>query len=550
MSVVKLTRLTTIFVTLRIVICLTGFILCLSGVTAWAKDRVFDRPDILNLSKASSTENINARRWDNSKSAYLEMIALVIGLYPEHNYYFLARDAEYMYDLMRWLYRDQPAVLSRIKLLSLSRGIYGDPNLPDYLRQEGFTEINLRERPALLIDSGYLGTTLKVVHNFLPAEFRERVEAHFIGSHNSIVPSVHSALVKVNEHYRQSALKLVDLYESAEALAQLTKAFENIPHHTAPAKGLRFEGGRWLPVYDDAVDAKKLGWDESADFANPSTAIAYMRDIRREAGKTTFQNALRERIKIWRELVALSGDPVSLANRFVTLMKHTSTELIPVDFLEYAMIRLPAYRLIPKHKGVAEFIMENARTENNLVDSPKISFTDRLARADYDQLNQMIEKEFSTLDMENLRAAVAYAIKNGNMKTYSLLMQFVLPARIQNNPEWVEGVLKILTSRLDDYALQTDLAGIIQTDRSLRFRNVIQPVMDRLAAGSNAFSNWDYYFSQMFKPPLSVAQAQLLKRFVAKAPAMDYWGKVRVENLLKEFEAVGTCESELSLQMN
>ena len=72
------------------------------------------RPKIENL--VASKQNLGPE-WNNFKRSMVETLAMFYGMYPKSDLYFLARDAEYLYDLSRIL---EPPKGTKVILTNIS----------------------------------------------------------------------------------------------------------------------------------------------------------------------------------------------------------------------------------------------------------------------------------------------------------------------------------------------------------------------------------------------------------------------------------------------
>jgi hypothetical protein len=127
------------------------------------------RPDILSLTPQAHPEL--GGDWQKLKRGHLEAVAQMVGLYPERELYFLARDSELLYDLARYYFKDDPKALKRIHLLNVSRLNMRAEHVREYLQQEGISEAALRGgRQVVFIDTGFSGTIPRVLSEYFPAE--------------------------------------------------------------------------------------------------------------------------------------------------------------------------------------------------------------------------------------------------------------------------------------------------------------------------------------------------------------------------------------------
>lgn len=85
-----------------------------------AKDQE-ERPDIQTVSIAIDTAKAPAiAQWNQFSRGQFIFLAQMLSFFPENEYYFLARDAEYLYDMARVLLKENPNFRKRLHLLPIS----------------------------------------------------------------------------------------------------------------------------------------------------------------------------------------------------------------------------------------------------------------------------------------------------------------------------------------------------------------------------------------------------------------------------------------------
>ena len=86
---------------------------------------------------------------------------MLIEMYPEHEIYFLDRDARLLGQtaLLIGDIENEPTLKKRVHFLNVSRNTMTDPLLPEYLKQEGISEESLlKNKKILFVDTGFQGT--------------------------------------------------------------------------------------------------------------------------------------------------------------------------------------------------------------------------------------------------------------------------------------------------------------------------------------------------------------------------------------------------------
>ena len=136
-------------------------------------------PDIL---KVTATPHSFGKRWEMTKSAQLRSLAMLIEMYPEHEIYFLDRDARLLGQtaLLIGDIENEPTLKKRVHFLNVSRNTMTDPLLPEYLKQEGISEESLlKNKKILFVDTGFQGTIPRKIMQLFPSH-AENMEVHMV----------------------------------------------------------------------------------------------------------------------------------------------------------------------------------------------------------------------------------------------------------------------------------------------------------------------------------------------------------------------------------
>jgi hypothetical protein len=224
--------------------CILSLFFSLSAL-AQADDRLPERPSIFSVrAKASDHGAI----WETYKKSQLILIAQLLELYPsDTTLYFLARDAEYLFDLAQLATKGQ-ADFARIKILNVSRKNLEDPNLIHYLKQNGLTEQSLRQgRKVILVDTGWQGTIGDYMRTLFAEELAENIKMQLIISRSGEDPSSRAFLFNLNSSLdfsfprtrdRQAAYKEMLSYEYLEKYADRSTHFVQLNEQFYPASRL------------------------------------------------------------------------------------------------------------------------------------------------------------------------------------------------------------------------------------------------------------------------------------------------------------------------
>ncbi len=200
--------------------------------------------------------------WDSYKWAHLEAIAQYLELYPDFDLYFLARDAELLYDLAKLATQDQPEVQSRLHLLNISRANMKAENVKDYLAQNGISAENLSSgKKIMFIDTGFSGTIPRVITSYFPGH-EAQLKTHLLTSSNSSHPSTRSFLYYLN----QMAAEV-----SPSSLHGTIVSYEHMPRYTDRSDRFHFDGTRWHPT--SPTGSSKDGQ------VNPEKALKFQEDL-------------------------------------------------------------------------------------------------------------------------------------------------------------------------------------------------------------------------------------------------------------------------------
>ncbi len=254
---------------IKVLVCLT-FTILLSHTSFAELHPHYNRPRIEAVASRPLPAEVMPSRWQQNREGMLRFLAEMMAFYPTENLYFMARDGEYLYDMARILFRNEPQVLARFHLLNVSRVSMESDHLNEYLAQEGFTREQLTVRRAILIDTCCEGTIDTEIREGLPRWAEGRIFSHFFESSNSGIPSSRVYL---------------ETHSPTRDISTITVT-ENIPHYTNSSIDYARANGRFVPVADDAAAAHTQAY-----------AVAIMEDVRHfsEAPETLerFQNLRR-----------------------------------------------------------------------------------------------------------------------------------------------------------------------------------------------------------------------------------------------------------------
>ncbi len=173
-------------------------------------------PDILT---ATPRHHSFGKTWEQSKYAQLKTLAMLIEMYPDHEIYFLDRDARFLGQtgLLIGEIENDPTLKNRIHFLNVSRENVKDPLLKEYLKQEGISEKSLEQgKKILFIDTGFIGSLPRHIMSLFPnhkEQFRvQMVEAAPAArEYRSPFPSMRVFGTEFSKYYPQQDILLSNL---------------------------------------------------------------------------------------------------------------------------------------------------------------------------------------------------------------------------------------------------------------------------------------------------------------------------------------------------
>jgi len=375
--------------------------LCLVGTTITAGattssippgyEAYSSRPDVLKMEPKSSQHL--AANWAKYKRGHLEAVAMLLEMYPDHEIYFLARDAEYLFDFARLATRRQPAVQKRLHLLNVSRTHMKDPSLNAYLAQEGISEESLAiGRKVLLVDTGYTGSIPRGISALYSEKARSRLKAHLMSSSNVADDAE-------DESWDIPSFRgfFAALYPAAPVLqpGTLHRAIEsyenNLPHFTNSSGSYIEINGKW-----EALSKKGNSIHDQAD------ASEHMKDLAAYVANPKTMALLEERRLQWRRLRELStasknGRAALVKELQGLLRKHKKDPFIESmvrDYLELREIHHPEWPAVlyndlglspPAHRRFNEALIGHPEWAPLLVD-PKAGVSRMVEAGEFESL--------------------------------------------------------------------------------------------------------------------------------------------------------------------
>jgi len=225
------------------------------------QESYLDRPDILQVS--TKAHNMGAN-WEALKKAHFAFVAELLELYsPDTQFYFLARDSEYLFDTAR-LVTEGTQDSKRIHLLNVSRGNMRDKNIKKYLAENGISDEGLSKgKKVLFVDTGFAGTIPGVIAENFSQDLRSQLKTHLIVSNNSQHPSSRVFLYFINPAVND---------QSPASMHSTIVSYEHMPRYTDRSNQFSFQGGLHHPV--SAIGGAADG------TVSKEQALRYMEDLR------------------------------------------------------------------------------------------------------------------------------------------------------------------------------------------------------------------------------------------------------------------------------
>ncbi|MBF0314767.1 MAG: hypothetical protein HQK50_08875 [Oligoflexia bacterium] len=267
--------------------CNFSLLAAVSVTTPAGTASYLSRAEIDTLAATKETPASLGSAWSGLLAGHLEFIAQIYGLYPTGPIYFLARDSEYLYDMMKLALKDNPQEAKRIKLLNVNRLTVNDKHLKNYLIQEGISPQSLQAGAVTLIDTGFRGSISQKIKEIFGKVAEKNLQTHFIVSFDPNIPSSRTFLQQINAHaYKATPDEFNELILSYEHLPKAqTRAFQYWSDST----------GHWHPL------VKLISSDPSEDLLDPAQALLYRQDLKRYSLKSGFQEAFQQKVAFWRE---------------------------------------------------------------------------------------------------------------------------------------------------------------------------------------------------------------------------------------------------------
>ncbi len=253
-----------------------------------------DRADILDLPAQHHNLGVS---WEHLKAAHFSFVAELLALYSaDTHFYFMARDAEYLYDVARLITAGTDES-QRIHLLNVSRANMSDPNLKAFLKENGIEDQLIRKgKKAVLVDTGFSGTLSRVIGEQLSETGRPKLKTHLIVSSNPEHPSSRAFLIHLNPSVNS---------EMVANMHGTIVNYEYMPRSTDRSYQFVFSRGRYHPI-------SKIGEGRGDGTVSKEQSLQYRTDLKffwqRPETKVRFQFEREQLEKVKSHLASATED--------------------------------------------------------------------------------------------------------------------------------------------------------------------------------------------------------------------------------------------------
>lgn len=242
-----------------------------------------DRPDILLVKPQAHPSD---KRWENIKAAHFTTVALLMALYPTQDLYFLARDAEFLHDTARLIFRNDPQTLARLHLLNVSSVSVSNMHLADYLNENGISEQALKNKKIVFVDTGFKGTVPSKISSLFSRQGQSNIKTHLLLSENLDIPSTRAFLSYMDANVNSA---------HPSTIHSTLSDFEEYSKFTDQSTNYIKYGGRWTPI---SVAVRIRG-----GFVDRGEALELMEDLVYESQKSETSSQFLETQKLIDEIL-------------------------------------------------------------------------------------------------------------------------------------------------------------------------------------------------------------------------------------------------------
>ena len=295
---------------------LTAFVaasLIASSSSAQQWESYLTRPDILSIPAEKMVAADS--NWAQIKAAHFSFVAFLLEAYPaDTKIYFLARDSEHLYDVARLVTQGTPES-KRLHLLNVSSINKDDPNLSEYLKQNGISAEALRSgQKFLFVDTGFSGTIPFTIDQSFPEDVRGKIKTHLLVSQTAKHPSSRTFLSHLNPMVNDT---------NPAHMHSTIASYENMPRYTHRSSEYAFSGGVWHPV-------SPVGHRLNDDTVDKNQSIEFMKDFVHSWNNPTTRARFkfeREQAK-WIKSALANGSEQAMAEMRERLLSNNKSEAL------------------------------------------------------------------------------------------------------------------------------------------------------------------------------------------------------------------------------
>jgi len=464
-----------------------GLLLALAGVSpipahapAYAEDTALpagyesylSRPDVLKL-KPKAHPELRAD-WPKLKRGHIEAVAMLLEMYPDRELYFLARDSELLYDLARWITRDDPAVSKRLHLLNVSRANMRDAHIQEYLAQEGISEATLKAgKKVLFVDTGFSGTIPRALSEYFPQELRKNLQTHLMSSSNSEHPSTRVFLTAINP--AAPGLSPANLHGSIVS-------YEHMPRYTDRSTTFAKYQGTWQPI--------SLLSSQSDGAVSKDKALAHMEDLLSYTSEKETQGLLSKRRLQWKRLrEAKSTDEMTqeIKSLLEAAPQDPFAEALVRDFAEIHELRGENAAPLPDLEKLGLKSVNSATgyqsNKNHLIkkypewasvlEDPQTGISDLILKEEFGKLGAIMDTIKDEEFIQILSTALGKAPQSAKVR------QFVKMLIEKNDPMIRQTVSTFLFREPESVWLKDELRHLIEIGDEFVLRSLAASVFSR-----------------------------------------------------------------------
>ena len=205
---------------------------CFGQAFALPKDSYLQRPSIESLEAGpASSDSLEILSKPQLQAMFISLAVLYRSYPANSDFIFLARDAEYLYDMAKLIFPKQER--KRLHLISLSTSLSSHPRAIDLLNQK---LNNTTSESLVFVDTGFSGTVYEKIKSRLSDSYHQRTDLFLMDSHSPFYKGLESisSLVYIDDlegkaHYTDTAKFIEEsqtgqLYESSQKNSEHKKA--------------------------------------------------------------------------------------------------------------------------------------------------------------------------------------------------------------------------------------------------------------------------------------------------------------------------------------